>query len=345
MGVAAIFGFVGKLIRASEWWEHKLAVLVAVAYATALLSEVPIIQVAWHILFYLGALTVAATYVSLINDFTDIEEDLAVGKANKMANLSPKIRWSLLLGCIGLGGVFTVFMWPDKLSVVLYLATWIVFSLYSIRPFRLKERGIWGVLCDATGAHFFPSLLMVAGMGRAAGVDLDLLWFSFVGLWALMFGIRGILWHQYLDMENDFKTQMRTFATRVSTGTLRSIAVALFSVEIVALFAMLGYLGLGANWIALMLYGVLLWIRYARYANYPIILLTPKGRDTQVVLLDYYQVFFPIGTLLAAACTQPFAWVILVGHVSLFPSGLAYALRDYWMALDAVYRQVVYSSK
>lgn len=345
MGITSILGFVRKLIRASDWWEHKLAVLVAVAYATILLCEAPLIQVALQILFYLGALAVAATYVSLINDFTDIDEDLAVGKANKMANLSPTIRWLLLLGCVGVGGVFAFFMWPDILSVALYLATWVVFSLYSIRPFRLKERGIWGVLCDATGAHFFPSLLMVAGMSRAVGDGLDFLWFSFVGLWALMLGIRGILWHQYLDMENDRKTHIRTFATRIDNNKFRRIAVGIFSAEVVAFVAMLVYLGVWANWISLMLYGLLLGIRYSRYANLPIILVTPKRRETQVVLLYYYQTFFPVGMLLAAAFAQPMAWIVLLVHLLLFPSGFVLALRDYWMSIDALYRQIRYSSK
>lgn len=333
-----------NVIRAPEWWGFKLPPLLAVAYATALLAGGSLYQMAPLFLFFLGSLAIGAVYVSVVNDLTDIQEDLAVGKKNRMANLSAWPRALILTGCLGIGVVFGCFMWPDLLTVILYVMAWIAFSLYSVPPFRFKERGLLGVICDASGAHLFPSLLMVSGISYAMGVEIDYYWFGLVGIWALTFGCRGILWHQFLDRENDIKTNVTTFATRTNPEKFKSIAVVLFSVELVALIGMLIHLNRLVAWVLLVLYVVLVVIRYKRYANIPIILITPVNRHSQVLMIDYYQAFFPLGLLFSASVDQSLAWIILLIHTALFPVNIIIPLRDYWMAIDALYRQIRYSS-
>lgn len=333
-----------NVIRAPEWWGYKLPPLLSVAYASALIADCELYRIAPLFLFFLGSLAIGAIYVSVINDITDIKEDTAVGKKNRMVFLSPWSRGLLVVGCLVIGGVFGYFMWPDRLTVILYSLAWIAFSLYSISPFRLKERGILGVLCDASGAHVFPSLLMVSGISYATGVEIDYYWFTLVGVWALMFGCRGILWHQFLDRENDINTNLSTFATRVDAEKFKPVAIVLFSVELIAFMGMLIQINLMAVWIALLLYLVLIVIRYSRYANIPIILVTPQSKHSQVLMIDYYQTFFPLSLLLFASFNQPLAWIVLVVHIVIFPNNIIIPLKDYWMAIDALYRRIRYSS-
>lgn len=337
--------FLVKLVRGAEWWEYKLALFAALGYATALVGDVPITNAVWYILFYVLATAVSFTYVSLINDFTDLEEDLAVGKKTGMAILSPLMRWVALGTCIIIGVVVGFFMWPNSLSIFFYASTWVVFTLYSVRPFRWKSRGVLGVLCDATGVHLFPTLLMVSGVSHAVGITLETFWFLIVAVWSLAFGLRGILWHQILDRKNDIKTGIRTFATKIPGHYLRPIAVVLFVVEMTCFVSMLLRINHPGMWIALSCYCILVAIRYSRYNNVPIIMVTPENKSTQVLMLDYYHAFFPISLLVIACLSQPWVWLILLIHIVLFPVTLLLILRDYWMALDALYRQIRYSSK
>ncbi|MFC3196181.1 UbiA family prenyltransferase [Parapedobacter deserti] len=331
------------IIRAPEWWGYKLPPLLSVGYATALTSGTTLYHVAPLFLFFLGSLAIGAVYVSIINDITDIEEDIAVGKTNRMANLSPLWRGALITGCLAIGGIFGYFMWPDIQTIIFYTFAWMSFSLYSLPPFRFKERGLLGVLCDACGAHLFPSLLMVSGISYTVGMEIDYYWLTLVAIWALMFGCRGILWHQFLDRENDIKTNISTFATRIAPERFKPAAPAFFAVELAAFGAMLKHVNLIAVWISLVLYAVLVIIRYSRYANIPIILITPRHKHTQVLMIDYYQTFFPLSLLLAASFSQPHVWGLLIAHVVLFPSNIIVPARDYWMAIAALYRQLRYS--
>jgi len=333
-----------NVFRAPEWWGYKLPPLLSVAYGTTLMADNELYPVSPYFLFFLLSLAIGAVYVSIINDFTDLREDAAVGKANRMENLAPWLRWGMVVGCLTAGIFLGYFMWPDKLTVSLYTCAWISFTLYSVPPFRFKKRGILGVICDASGAHLFPSLFMISGISYVMNVNVDYYWFALVGIWALSFGCRGILWHQFLDRENDIKTNISTLATRVDPQKFKPVAVVLFCIELAAFLGMLMHINLSAVWILLILYIVLVTIRYTRYANIPIILITPDNKHSQVLMLDCYQTFFPLGLLFSASFSQPFAWVVLAVHIVLFPTNIMIPLRDYWMAIAALYRQIRYSS-
>lgn len=52
----------------------------------------------------------------------------------------------------------------SPIAVLLYLANWVVFTLYSIPPVQLKTRGIWGVLADTCGGQLLPTLWTTFGV-------------------------------------------------------------------------------------------------------------------------------------------------------------------------------------
>src|SRR5690606_12825170 len=317
-----------KTIRAAEWWEYKLPPILAIAYATSLFSDVPLYELTPFYLFYLASLVIGAIYVSFINDITDIDADLAAGKLNRMVGIPATWRWLFPFGCAVIGLVFGYFMWPDVLTVILYSMAWIAFSLYSIPPFRFKNRGVLGPLCDACGAHLFPTLTILSGISYVSGQTVDFHWFAVVGVWAFSFGLRGILWHQYLDRENDINAGIRTFATQVDTAVFKPVAIAVFSIEILAFAMMLGYIQEWLLAVFLMMYFILVTIRSTRYNHKPIILMTPDNRPSQVVMLDYYQVFFPIGLLLISCFHDFQSTVVLLIHCLLFPMKMIRIIKD-----------------
>ncbi|WP_374166781.1 hypothetical protein [Arcticibacter sp. MXS-1] len=127
-----------KTIRSHEWWEYKLPLL-AIYFATAIVEGVSVADVSIRLLCILIFMTVGIVYVSIINDVTDIDEDLACGKSNRMANVKPLFRWLFPSLCvlIELGAIY--YIREDILGVTFCALAWISFSLYSIPPVRLKK--------------------------------------------------------------------------------------------------------------------------------------------------------------------------------------------------------------
>src|SRR5437588_13013990 len=71
--------------RADSWWEHKLSPILATIYATAALSRIPFPSLWPVVALALLALIVSASYVSVLIDLTDAQDDQASGKPGPMA--------------------------------------------------------------------------------------------------------------------------------------------------------------------------------------------------------------------------------------------------------------------
>lgn len=318
-----------KLIRASEWWDYKIPPLLAIAYATLLIYEKNIYQFTGVILLVMLSLVIGAVYVSVINDITDIKEDIAVGKKNRMSGqpLYLKIALPLLLIIIGLIFIF-VFYRFDALSVFFYSMPWILFSMYSFEPFRFKRRGFLGVLCDAGGSHIFTSLLIVSFLTFKAGGKINPMWMTAVAAWAAAYGLKGILWHQFFDRDNDIKTRVNTFASRISPQSFKTSEKIILVVELIALAFML--LAINSIWpvIGLVFYIFLALLRYKFLHRQPVIILTEGKQNFQILTLDYFHAIFPLSLLVQACFLQQNAWIVLVVHILIFPREIYKILID-----------------
>ncbi|GAA3949562.1 hypothetical protein GCM10022246_00230 [Pedobacter ginsengiterrae] len=318
-----------NVIRSHEWWAYKLPPLLAIGYATTIMTDTPLYKVALWLIFLLCSLIIGAIYVSVINDITDMDEDIASGKSNRIQHLPKQYRWIIPAICILLGIFFGYFLYPDVLSCFLYSLSWIVFSLYSIKPFRLKNRGILGVIADGCGSHLFPSLLMVSSMSYVSNQQIDYIWFAAVGIWALAYGLRGILWHQFSDRENDIKVNLNTYASGVEPTEFNNKARFIFIVEIFALTIMLLKIHLIITIVALIFYFILIFLRYKINKTQVIIVLKSDDRPYQIIMADYYQMFLPISLLFAAILINIINVTVLIIHISLFPYLLWLAIYDY----------------
>jgi len=318
-----------NIIRSQEWWGHKLPPLLAIGYATALMSAVPLYRVALWLVFLLFSLVAGAIYVSVINDITDLEEDLASGKSNRIQKVPLKFRWIIPAICIMLGLIFGYFLYPDLLSCLLYLLSWIVFSLYSIKPVRLKNRGILGVLADGCGSHVFTSLLMISSVSYVTHQHINWIWFSAVGIWALCYGLRGILWHQFADRENDIKVNLNTYASKQDPQKFKNKARLLFFIELSGLGIILYEINLASAIIALLLYLFLVYIRYKRNKDQIIIVLKTNDQPFQIIMADYYQMLLPLSLLLTSVTLNNINLIVLVIHILLFPQIIKLAIYDY----------------
>ena len=190
-------------------------------------------------LLLLLSVAAAAVYASVINDVTDRADDVRAGKRNRVADRSRSIVAAVLAATVCAGFIFGWLWRKDVQLLSCYLATWLAFSLYSFPPFRFKKRGLPGVLCDAAGAHLFPALVAVFIASRGAQRAVSEAWVASVAVWALAYGLRGILWHQLTDVGNDRAEGVRTFARRYPLVAPVIGTFAVFPLELGALAAML----------------------------------------------------------------------------------------------------------
>jgi hypothetical protein len=305
--------------RVGDWWFYKFSPILATFYATAALASGSLLPLLGRLLVLLLSLVVGAVYVSMVNDWTDLADDAAGGKANRLAGRSLRFIGLALGGCLVLGAGFGWYFWQlDRLSALLYLGSWVAYSLYSLPPARLKVRGLAGVLADAAGAHFFPLLLTVALASRWTGQAVAPAWWAAIGAWALASGIRNILWHQLADAEADDQAGVDTFVRRRGVRLAQRLGQWLaFPVEIGSFGMVLLLLGPGQlAWAVLLLglYAGLEWCRWRIWGYRPAVL----APDSRLVLNDYYQFFFPLALLLAQALRYPADALVLVLHGVLF---------------------------
>ena len=288
----------GKLIRTQQWWRFKIAPALGMFLLFFAATGAEWTGETW-LSFALVAVSIAtaAAYTSLSNDLFDIQSDAAAGKHNRLAHLSTTQRLIIIGATAGVGLGCTWAM-PSTTARLLYFALWVNWTLYSAPPVRTKNRGALGALSDAIGSHLLPTALVIelAGWDWRAGILLPAIAIG----WSLMWGLRGIVWHQLLDYQGDKQSNVKTWAVKLAPHRLQRIAVyRLFPIEL-ALFAALswhvphGLLGLAAiafAQVVLHLDGVM-----------RIHIVEPGQR---LALYDWYIIGLPIWL---AAWTQP--WVL-----------------------------------
>jgi hypothetical protein len=314
-----------RLIRADEWWEYKLVPILSTFYATALVLHIAVISIWVGALMLLLAMAAAAVYASVINNVADRPDDIAAGKRNGLADTPRGIVAAILGVTVGAGFTFAWF-WRDDLRLLLcYLATWLAFSLYSLPPFRLKQRGVAGVLCDAAGAHLFPTVVAVLVACRAAQGAVSEAWIATVGAWSFAFGLRGILWHQLTDVENDRVAGVWTFARRHPRAAPVIGTLVIFPIELGGLAAIFWQIGSIWPLSFLGLYVLYAVLSARRWQTKPVIV-APKPQFF-IVLHEFYSVLFPLALLVASAARNRRDLLVLAVHVLLFPRRVFQAIR------------------
>lgn len=304
--------------RASEWWGYKMAPLLATAYATASLAARPWGPLLPRLLGLLLAFVVGAVYVSLLNDWTDRADDAASHKVNRLAQVPGGLVAAALAACLASGAALTWYYWQASPAAgLLYLGAWVVYSLYSLPPLRLKVRGGWGLLADTAGAHLLPQLLTAVLVARWAGVALPAGWLAAVGAWAVGCGLRNILWHQLGDAAADRQAGVATYVVRHGEPAARRLAAyAALPLEALALAALLYQGQQPLAGLALALYGFSAWVR-ARMSWQPVVIAQPQP-DQHILLNEFYELYYPLALLLAHSLRWPAEAWILGLHLLLF---------------------------
>lgn len=306
-------------LRHDEWLEVKLAPAAGLGYATVERSGAELADALPELGLVLAALLPGAAFVSLLNDYTDLEADRLAGKYNRLAGRSRRFAVAAISACLVIGAAFGVLLaGVDAGAAVAYGFAWLAFAAYSAPPIRLKGRGWPGVLADATGAHLAPWLAVAFAVDAGAGSNESVgpEWFVAVGVWALAYGVRGNLAHQLADREADLRAGVATLGAVRPRQAEVAGRYLVFPLECVALA---GVLVLAGSWMPVPFLAAYLLVEVQRRRRWdvrPYVLRRPARG--QMVLESYHRTGFPVAYLLAAVIADPALLALLAAHLILF---------------------------
>lgn len=207
--------------RVHIWWQHIIPPILGLVFVLSDGYRI-ITSHAFLLIQFVVTLISTAAFGYFINDWSDIESDRLGGKANAVARITPWQRY-FIAGLL-LIGAFLPWIWLVKLplgvmGIILWLFELSALILYSIPPFRFKNKAIWGILCDTLYGHVLPIGIATAIF---CGSDLFPTPILIVFTCLLFFkGFRNIITHQIMDRVADRKSKTHTFVR--SFGVVKTV--------------------------------------------------------------------------------------------------------------------------
>jgi 4-hydroxybenzoate polyprenyltransferase len=322
---SVIYDLFAKRLRLSNPWNYKAPVLVAVTYLILAWQKVAFLDALFAFGWSLCTIIGIAGFGYLSNDFGDRKADAKAGKSNLLIGLSRMQISGLLVLFLALAVVPWLVYFPvTALTISLLLSEFLLFILYVLPPFRLKERGLLGVITDSLYAHAVPAtlagltfLVLLPTENQAFPIFLPTL-----VVWQFFLGMRNILLHQLKDAKNDRVSGIHTFVTRHGEAKVNRWMSNLFvPLELLTWLLFLGALT-PVTWLPLLGWPLYLLWQFPKQG--------PHREFRQWLygyLDDFYIPYFPL-LILISLCFQDWRMIFLaVFHVILFKSALSETKR------------------
>jgi 4-hydroxybenzoate polyprenyltransferase len=208
-----------RFTRAHEWHGGKLPLLLGLVLALEF-SQPERLHFTLFIGYY-GVVTLFLACAYMLNNVSDLNQDRQAKKVLALESWSSGLKLFVALA-VGLVGVLLgALVFPASAVACLagcYLLAWI----YSFPP-RLKESYVFGPLVATVGQFVAPAAVVLIAWG-----EIDAAATAYVAV-LFLYGLRMILVHQIIDLENDTRTGTRTTATELGRpAAIRLLRVAFF---------------------------------------------------------------------------------------------------------------------
>lgn len=314
-----------RFIRFEHWFTQKLSPLLVVGYALLWATDVSPHDALAVLPVVLLCICSVAAYGHLVNDWFDIESDALSGKPNTLDGISPGGR-TALIAIFVISGFGLLLLIPGPSTLVwLLIADYLLPTIYSVPPVRLKNRGALGVLSDVLAAHLIPTLFVVVALGAVTGESSSASTALIVSAcaWSSCLGLRGILIHQAIDRNADRVAGLRTIATVRSRQDIRSVVVrVIVPVEAIGVGVFLASLPTySVPVIAVLIVFVAGEVaRLTRRLKMPMVYVNEVGRERYVPMVsnELYEVWLPLALALQLAVKDPLYLPLIPMHLLLF---------------------------
>lgn len=326
-----------KLVRSQEWWLYKIAPLLTIAYAETLLLQLPPTTATLNTLTALLSIASVAAYGYLLNDICDIKTDQKANKPNAAAQLQP---WQSLLLCllfISTGFAAPLLTHLSTIPLALLTANYLLPTLYSVPPLRLKEWGIWGILSDAAGAHLVPTLFVAATvLSQTPDPPRNALIFTGIAAaHAFFVGLRGILLHQLWDRANDRNSGTTTFVTQQQPETVhRWIDRLVFPVELLLLSGVALLLCQSTPALTIF-FAVYLLLTTVNIKTAPHLFTPSPPKNQNIIPHDLYEVWLPLALSITLAVQNPQFFIFVALTAILFYPSLKVRTMEMFRVIKA----------
>lgn len=295
-----------KLIRWNDWYDSKLP-LFFFAYYYLLLIHQEIKLKSLVLLIPLGVFFASlASFGYMLNDYSDKTVDKIAGKENVMSDLSNRQQILVLVLALLVGLVVFVPFYQYKYAVVFLFFSYLSSILYSSYPFRLKEKGVWGIICVSLAQRVFPLFIVFAIFEH---FKFDALIFASL---SFLIGLRWILVHQLLDYDKDMQANVETFTVNKTREKTYDLLLFLFMVEVILATALIGQITYSAPFMLPLL------IAYFLYELYLYPFWKKLGFKRMLSsynfapLADFYFLWFPLWLSLLLGYINPYFFLITV---------------------------------
>lgn len=256
----------------------------------------------------------------LLNDLGDRAKDALAQKPNVLIAMNTTMISTLLVffTIIALGP----WLWfPVDLTSIGFLAAEIIlYIIYAIPPFRLKEKGLAGVAVDALYAHLIPALLAAHTYMLIVGLKWIDAWpfLVILSIWQTILGIRNILFHQLQDYTSDKQSGVETFTIHSGVDRVeKSLSKWIIPMEVLAFVGLLVTLSYAITWVIPMAFIFLVWA----YKTHP-----QNSEHKRYRLLAYHYIdnfytrWLPLAVLIGLYESPQLFIPLLVLHIVLFPN-------------------------
>lgn len=316
-----------KIFRTNIWWNVVVPQVLGWIYFCWLCNGINIFQDIYPSFFIFG---IGAFFISLIsisafgylfNDWCDAKSDLVAGKKNLLSTLNPAWQFviviiPLLIGC---------FFWlpTSKIATVLFALQIISLIIYSAPPFRLKNRGLLGVLSDAFYGHINPVFITLFAFNffdNNFSVN-AILFLVALTMAVSLKGIRNILLHQLDDRKKDRKAGIQTFVVKNGALFTLNFINNLIPFELFFTFALVVPISIfSPPFFLSFLFFVLL--TYLKFSGWKLSYLPKRQLRFKFLyfLNDYYEGWIPVFFLILLSTRSPVFLILLLLHLVFFPA-------------------------
>lgn len=296
-----------KYLRVKEWYDSKIPMMISVFMYFYFLNTAQYDEGQFLVRF-LGYFLYLAAFLAfsyLINDFSDMDVDRRAGKKKLILHVPKGIVVLSMLGLVLIGNIpFLILVHWNPVCILL---SWLIYFLgaaYSVKGIRFKEKGAIGLIECSVAQKCVPVLLI------PFLVEVDPLLFT---LWVVLLfvdGMRYIIIHQVIDLENDLKTGVSTYISKGKTWykkcmlaeiILELVLISVLFTKIVVRHSIL--------WLFVAYYLVNEWIIGTVICVY----LQKSWLFTYeaVPMEDLFNVYIPILMLIGIAVKCPYVWFMV----------------------------------